>query len=606
MFPAIPVTPPRKPRFQKKKVVAQPEPPSGLQVPGVGLPLNYESKDAFPHGLHDYCPLVMTLREINMIKAMDMTTEKPDWTTKITNPEITAKWRSEVKSQLDFTDKMFDWCLAELKDKAEQFHKENFVVAIDGDVCKSDTLISDETRLELIEAIKVLEDIPESQQDWHPGSNNQVLDLVHPSLFPLVYGKSRIVEDKLITVDNCLENIGTGSVLPPVSDSINLTKHKDNIVVPHAWSKNFQWLPADVSLTELDGVKTVKIESYINNLHPRHTALYRLVEQVILKSIPMWSQSIVSACTMNQTEIRIPWDISYNFDEDEVPEDIYSEEDDEDAQWDKKHDWRQNMRETHVRQPEAPDYMPRALRAASYRGARELDLWEKFKAKGLQVIVKFASIHLTPEKPEYSGGTWHYEGQLNDHIVATSLYYYSNENITPSQLKFRQEVDVEDSVEWEYSQGEHEFMEALFGIRNEEAGIQEIGRVETKQGRLLTFPNTLQHQVQSFKLDDPTKPGHRKILALFLVDPHTRVLSTANVPPQRKDWWEEVLNADSGKRLNGLPQELRDMIVDSVDDFPIDMETAKKIRVELMEERKTYVENQNEQLEDNTFSLCEH
>ena len=33
------------------------------------------------------------------------------------------------------------------------------------------------------------------------------------------------------------------------------------------------------------------------------------------------------------------------------------------------------------------------------------------KGKTLQVIVKLANIVLTPEKPEYSGGTWHVEGK---------------------------------------------------------------------------------------------------------------------------------------------------------------------------------------------------
>lgn len=40
------------------------------------------------------------------------------------------------------------------------------------------------------------------------------------------------------------------------------------------------------------------------------------------------------------------------------------------------------------------------------------DLGDEFKESGLQVIVKFANIHLTPEKPDYEGGTWHVEGQL--------------------------------------------------------------------------------------------------------------------------------------------------------------------------------------------------
>ena len=40
------------------------------------------------------------------------------------------------------------------------------------------------------------------------------------------------------------------------------------------------------------------------------------------------------------------------------------------------------------------------------------DLRMDFAANGLQIIVKLANIELTPEKPEYGGGTWHVEGQL--------------------------------------------------------------------------------------------------------------------------------------------------------------------------------------------------
>ena len=34
----------------------------------------------------------------------------------------------------------------------------------------------------------------------------------------------------------------------------------------------------------------------------------------------------------------------------------------------------------------------------------------------LQIIVKLANIHLTPEKPRYEGGSWHVEGQLNENM----------------------------------------------------------------------------------------------------------------------------------------------------------------------------------------------
>jgi len=39
----------------------------------------------------------------------------------------------------------------------------------------------------------------------------------------------------------------------------------------------------------------------------------------------------------------------------------------------------------------------------------QVDLEKDFRDRGLQVIVKLASVELTPEKPEYSGGNWHLE-----------------------------------------------------------------------------------------------------------------------------------------------------------------------------------------------------
>jgi hypothetical protein len=84
-------------------------------------------------------------------------------------------------------------------------------------------------------------------------------------------------------------------------------------------------------------------------------------------------------------------------------------------------------------------------------------------------------------------------------------------------------------------------MPAVFGLQNESPAVQNIGTVECREGRLIAFPNVLQHCVEPFTLLDPTKHGHRNIIALFLVDPNLRIISTANVPPQRKDWWADEL-----------------------------------------------------------------
>jgi hypothetical protein len=39
----------------------------------------------------------------------------------------------------------------------------------------------------------------------------------------------------------------------------------------------------------------------------------------------------------------------------------------------------------------------------------QINLEKEFRDQGLQVIVKLASVELTPEKPEYGGGNWHLE-----------------------------------------------------------------------------------------------------------------------------------------------------------------------------------------------------
>lgn len=72
-----------------------------------------------------------------------------------------------------------------------------------------------------------------------------------------------------------------------------------------------------------------------------------------------------------------------------------------------------------------------------------------------------------------------------------------------------------------------------------------------------------QHRVSPFKLQDPTKPGHRRFIALWLVNPHRRIISTANVPPQRQDWWAEaVFGGDAEAKRGDMPPDLVELILE--------------------------------------------
>jgi hypothetical protein len=206
--------------------------------------------------------------------------------------------------------------------------------------------------------------------------------------------------------------------------------------------------------------------------------------------------------------------------------------------------------------------------------------------------------------------------QQNEHICATALYYYSSVNTTASRLAFRQRFSHDELFDVDGGQERHDWLPTVFGCHHHGPCIQNVGTVDTIEGRLLTFSNCLQHQVQPFQLADPTKPGHRKILALFLVDPHMKIISTAHVPCQQKDWWwEEVTGfasqhsaprSDRGSTLADLPVELQDHVFKRVEDFPISLEDAKAIRLELMEERKNHVIRDRENFSSLTISLCEH
>ena len=130
-----------------------------------------------------------------------------------------------------------------------------------------------------------------------------------------------------------------------------------------------------------------------------------------------------------------------------------------------------------------------------------------------------------------------------------------------------------------------------------------MGKVSTREGRLLVFPNVLQHRVLPFKLAEATKPGHRKLLALFLVDPNIKVPSTANIPPQQRQWWTRKI--DQIEALSRLPPELKEIVYKDVD-FPLSVEQAKRVREELMEERRAQHDSCLESWQNYDYSFCEH
>ncbi|KAK4224486.1 hypothetical protein QBC38DRAFT_511743 [Podospora fimiseda] len=678
-------------------------------TPGV----SYYRLGSFP-GLEGVESRMIFVREVAMMILMDRLTDKPNWDDKIFDETIVAKWRDEALSQPErelwnqilgdkadrvkmpsiqriMTESAFDYCIAELKSKAEHFKKTGLIYTLNCDennIIKSDTLVNSELREGLRAAFERLYQDQSGDPDYHPDANDKVQDLVHPSMYPFVYGKSKFFQEEIVGIEDAITKwAGKGEVSnPPITDRPN--PDEPEWLYPYVseacWSKNYQWLPANLAFNE-DG--TVRFTSYINNLHPnKYPEIYRVIEKLIDVSIPAWESVVDSRAAhkdgpvkpVYQTRFAFPESPGYyednspvweKFDADRLaayeaehghipyPNDL----DDIMHYWEDPND---DEEISLLGEREKPGH--RLLRV-KWRAVRDAVFPEpfsfvpleykvqhrfidKFKDTGLQVIVKMATIELTPEKPDFPAGGWHIEGQFNEQIVATALYYVDSENITPSSLSFRMRTDREQGpLQDPAGQDCWRPYEQLYGtpLGTGEGGttVQNFGSVETREGRLLAFPNVFHHRVSPFRLEDPTKPGHRRFIALWLVDPHQRIISTANVPPQRLDWWTESAFGGTGSKMsrghmpseifqvlleqskdlanylkppqklldglqNRLPRELMDMVREYsvIPDGIMTSEIAKVHRLSLMFERSAFRKAAEDDWNDsiNDYSFCEH
>ncbi|KAJ7163480.1 hypothetical protein C8R43DRAFT_989779 [Mycena crocata] len=544
----------------------------------------------------EWGPHPKTLSELAMYELSWAIRSKPEWQRKAADPEIRAKWRQEAVEQAVaaresepttlkdclMTEKMIDYVLAELDGYAEIADNEKGIErGLFDAIWYSDRSISDAVVERLKNAVNILENVPEAEKDWHPGSNGQVLDLVHPSLFCVVYGRTHAyLRDKSQVSSN---------FLPVPAPETKAAQQR--------WtSPDFCWMPSDFTVDNNGSVKLVS--PYINNIHPAlHQQLYPVIEEVLAGFIPMFERVLGD---INRENGRSPLTESgrlgpisciWGSNGMPYPDDEPGSDDDEDEFFEKFYKSLDKV------VPEAEEYTGQLQ-------ARFLPVL--LRGRTVQCIVKLADIHLTPDRPQYAGGSWHVEGMVNESIVASGIYYYDEENITESKLAFRIPVG-----EPEYhGQDDSACMNALYGMDRESDCIQEIGAMVTKAGRALSWPNLFQHCVSSFRLSDPSKPGHRKILAIFLVDPTiTPIVSATDVPAQQAEWaaegFEEACNAP-GSRLAELPQELRDLIKDHFPKTVITRPEAEAYRLDLMKERTAFVEDHTEKAYGNTFNMCEH
>ncbi|EAW08459.1 DUF4246 domain-containing protein [Aspergillus clavatus NRRL 1] len=633
MFQSLPLQEPfmAMPKSQDSKLV----------LPGFGLPLDYapmeqniygvQNRSLFPTSLDDRdiakgdvemlissSQPVLTLRELGMVRVMERITDLPDWHKMIFDPEVAKTWKKEAMSVgEDITQNMADWIIEELKFKATIYEHTHVVSLYNGDVAKSDHTVPDSFRDQLKTAIRELDEVPPDMKFYNPGAQYVQRDLVPTAFFPLVYGRTRILKDKIIGLDDALENAGQGVVIPVPSETLareamtwRVAARADLTIQPY--SRKFQILPTDLELKE-DG--KWHIVSYINNLHPvNHRSIYAMIEDLFNMTVCQWNATLTPLKDMLHSRARIEFKKAEYYPiskevEEQLPKTRPGEAQAEYE--DRLEAWR--MAHMKVVQPDAGKFLPWAVPPwmmsmlppdlpTPVRIEQGVELDKDYGRRGLQFFLRIASYDLTPERP-YFQSDWHCEGQMNEHVIAMMHYVFHMDNVQDPVLEFRQISEIASLLDVEHEHNDHAWLKQVYDLEVGEPSVQVIGKIRSTLGRAVTYPSTLQHRMNRFGLVDKTRPGSAKAVIIFLIDPNVRIISTANIPPQRLDWTFDGVNPQELDGLNHMLDKLTREFRERKDSLPISMNEARRLHDEVYWERAEYTKYQQAAFCSNLVSL---
>lgn len=180
----------------------------------------------------------------------------------IKDGEIVNEWKKEInadsadKSKVELTERMIDWCFDELIHASQKVNDPEHpppTFALNADVYKSDSALSEPFKQTLQKAMTDFEKRVQTT-DYPPTTRTR--HVVDPSLFPLVFGRSRVLPGPtVVSLDDCISRCGEGLVVAipdPVEtedeEAITSDSWIDLATLPE-YSARFQWLPCEVDIS---------------------------------------------------------------------------------------------------------------------------------------------------------------------------------------------------------------------------------------------------------------------------------------------------------------------------------------------------------------------
>lgn len=161
-------------------------------------------------------------------------------------------------------------------------------------------------------------------------------------------------------------------------------------------------------------------------------------------------------------------------------------------------------------------------------------------------------------------------------------------------------MDTDTLSEVEHEPNDFIWLKQVYGLENGEPAVQRTGSIRARIGRMIMFPSTIQHRMTRFELKDKSKPGHSRSLVFYLIDPNIRVISTANIPPQRLDWTMDI------KEDGDLKAAMARVALDNRDekgDMPMSLSEALETRLDVLNELIEFMRYQQVAFESRVLSL---
>ncbi|KAJ2232975.1 hypothetical protein IWW45_004549 [Coemansia sp. RSA 485] len=518
-----------------------------------------------------------TTTEMKMIRASAEIRSSPEWEDELDNKTIHEQWIAEMKSNRGLTDKQAAYVIAEL------FYYAKLQAAARS--CGGDAKLSGVNMLwytdipessDLAQEFnaslsKMLKTMPKAHY-YRPAIDERHFkseQIVDPSLYSLLYKSTHILPKPMSSPQEalCLPSFGTvpGSIegwrqaVCDLNASMTVEDKGKDSEQSATTAANFvpfnekyleltdptarHWLPTDIYVNQ-DG--SVDFKSYINNIHPEeHADMYTSISKIISKAIPLLEQVLTD--WKHPRDLRIPYDFDTCL---EFPTEhpaklegkfnVYSSE-----YYQAVDEWKDTIIDT---TPDPEEFIEPERPMVPY----------SLRNKNLQVVVE-----ITDKGRTYLSDT------ASENIIATVEYYYDSKGEKPLTIEFQEGVECDIlKIEDAYDLLAHII---LFGIRMGDKGdsyIQSAGSVDAIKGRLVCYPNV-------YEQDRHYSSGSIKRLKMHFIDPAVRIVSTAIVPPQQKDWWTKTVSSVPS-RVSTLPLEVQEMVLKHVDS-PMSFERACEI-----------------------------